>query len=227
MNQLHSLSILILIALLSAMSQAPIGADSTKHFEKDGLAFDYPSNFSLIESDSPGVLTATITSKGSAGQIVVSLQEGQLTACDFDAENKKIADALIKSLANQIHAGDTPNTSPLKTQIGMTDVRGTQLHGVIKGKPATGDVYSFRLSRRFVNLTYVRLDNDDRAGKAWKTIRTTLKVEPSVIGVMTAAQGNRDIPITTDVINGKALHLPAPAYPAIARHAHASGTVSV
>ncbi|HJX91555.1 MAG TPA: TonB family protein [Pyrinomonadaceae bacterium] len=59
---------------------------------------------------------------------------------------------------------------------------------------------------------------------------TTVKPSPSMSPVRTATNEERPVdrtPISGGVLNGKASSLPKPTYPAIARAAHASGTVTV
>jgi protein TonB len=61
----------------------------------------------------------------------------------------------------------------------------------------------------------------------WETVRSSLKVTTPVVGVRTEGVGSTEGAIRGGVLNGKALELPKPAYPDIARAAHASGTVVV
>lgn len=229
MNKLQNFSIVVLIALLSSVgAQTQSGANTTKHFEKDGLSFDYPAEWSLTENRSPGLQTVTLVHEGSPTQIVVSAYRGPVPSCDFETENKKIGNALSKKVAKEIQASADPRTSPVTTQIGTTDVKGTELHGVMNRKPVIGDVYSVRMNGQFVGLVYVRSNNDESSGSAWDMIRTSLKVEAPVIGAMAVRANNVPrAPISGGVLNGKAISLPPPPYPAIARQAHASGTVVV
>ncbi len=229
MNLPQILSIFVLIA--STVFQSPAAAGPTKHFEKDGVTFDYPANWALTETDAEDAQTVSVTSKAGAARVMVGVTT--VHGCDFQSENKKIEDALIKNLAVEIKAGKTQSTSPVSTQVGTTDVQGTRLVGINNGR-LTGEVYSFRMNWRFISLVYVRDDKDKRASEAWDTIRTSLRVEPRAIGVtaIDPAQSN-SAPLTSapsiraGVLNGRALSLPHPSYPAIARAAHISGTVTV
>jgi TonB family protein len=230
MNLPQVLSIFVLIA--STVFQSPAAADVTKHFEKEGVAFDYPANWNLTETDADGAKTIILTPEPGTGRITIGLRD--VLGCDFQAENKKIENALINNLSAEINAGQVPNTSPVATQVGKTDVQGTRLVSLKKSTVA-GDVYSFRTNWRFVSLVYVRDAKDERASDAWDKIRTSLKVEPRVIAAtaIDPAQNN-NVPLASapssikaGVLNGRALSLPQPSYPAIARAAHISGTVTV
>ncbi len=140
---------------------------------------------------------------------------------------KRIADDLTRQVAGQIQANAAQRAS-VKARIGNTDVEGVQLQGVANSKAVKGEVYTLRLDRQFVSLVYVFAADDGRHELAWKTIVTTLTIRPKVLTVMgSSAEAKARVPISGGVLNGKALSLPRPDYPMIAREAHASGTVVV
>ena len=229
MKRLTCHLIIVTIAILPTLiAEAQVGSNATRHHEKDGLSFDYPAAWKLTDNSTESAHTVTVAPEGSANRIVISVNVGPVLSCDFQTESKKITDALTKTVAMRIKAGAAPRTSSATTRIGATDVNGTELQGVINHKPAMGQIYSVRLNRRFVSLVYVRVNNDERASSAWDTVRTTLRVEPAVGTVMgTTAPGGSEAAITSGVLNGRAVVLPRPKYPAIAAAAHADGTVTV
>jgi TonB family protein len=87
--------------------------------------------------------------------------------------------------------------------------------------PVTADVYSLVVKHHFLNLVYLRVANDVGGNSAWETIRTTLKVADPV----QLERGK--VPSQGGVLNGRALRLPLPSYPAQARDRHIGGTVVV
>lgn len=226
MYYLRNLSIIILFAIFSgggAQSQNV----TTKHFEKHGLTFDYPADWTLIENNSPGLQTVTVAPEGSATQIIVSTYGGPVPTCDFEVEGKKIAGVFSRRVAKVIKAG-AANGSPVKTQVGASEIEGIQLSGFIDQQPALGDIYSIRQNHQFLSLAFVRTVGDSTAISAWQTVRSSLKVEAPVLGTMAALPAKiRGAPISGGVMNGKAISLPRPDYPPVARSAHASGTVVV
>ncbi|MGH9928577.1 MAG: TonB family protein, partial [Pyrinomonadaceae bacterium] len=229
MERLKNFSIVILLALLTAGGvQAQVGSGSTKHYEKNGLAFDYPNDWSLTESRWTAVQTVTVAPEGRATKIAVTLHP-RAPLCDFQEQDKRIVDDLSKQVAAEIQAGVDSGTS-VTTQVGTSKVEGTQLRGVMNRRPVIGDIYSVRLNGQFVSLVYIRRIDDQRANSAWDTFRTTLKTQPGVTTVLVgteASSGSGTPPITGGVLNGRAIRLPHPRYPAIARQAHAAGTVTV
>ena len=230
MDKLQNFSIVVLIALLLSPvgAQTQGGDGAKKHYEKDAVAFDYPANWTVTESNTPEVQTVTISPEVGATQIAVIRFGG--SACDFEAERDKVVPTLMKRLATLIHASDASNASPVKTKIGSDDIEGSQLQGLIDDKPALGDVYFGRMNHQFVSLAYVRRIDDELAASAWSAVRTSLKlklgVSTTVIGSEASSTSQRQL-ITGGVLNGRAISLPRPDYPPVARQAHASGTVVV
>ena len=231
MNKLQNFSIAVLIALLLSPvgAQTQGGDDAKKHYEKDAVAFDYPADWTVTESNAPELQTVTVSPGPDATQIVI-IRPGGLGSCDFEAERDKVVPALMKRLATLIHASDALHASPVTTKVGSDDIEGSQLQGLIDDKPALGDVYFGRMNHQFVSLAYVRRIDDERAASAWSAVRTSLKlklgVSTTVIGSEASSTSQRQL-ITGGVLNGRAISLPRPDYPPVARQAHASGTVVV
>lgn len=256
----HTLVICILIAttLLSGfVATAQTEKTAAKHFDHDGLAFDYPEGWELIETNTNGVEIVTLNQKGGVAQIVVHVQDHYIRLdippvrsgvttiighdnpsavhaptsdpppCAFDSYRKRIVKTLIEKLAAEISAPTPHTTSPVTTQLGSSEIAGEQLEGVINRKPVTGAVYSTRTNRRFVSLSFILAAGDHRAETAWTTVRSTLVLRPVRVGVLTVSASGNSGAIDAGVMNGKAIVLPKPAYPKIASSAHASGTVKV
>jgi TonB family protein len=221
---LYAIIALAVLLIAIASAQTP---KANKHYENGVLSFDYPDEWELNDSSSQEVQTVTLTRKGSVSKIEVNVKGGPAPTCDFEAERKKIADALVEKVSAEISA-NAGGRGPVTTQIGGSEAEGARLKGVVNRKPVVADVYSIRLNRRFVSMIYLLADNDVRTRTAWSVLRSSLKVEPGVIAVIGALPEEQSkTPITSGVLNGRALALPHPAYPPIARSAHASGTVVV
>jgi TonB family protein len=232
-KQLMNPYTIIALAVLSfAFADAQTGRRPIQHFEKDGLTFDYPFGWTLSDSSTPGLQSVTIERKGNETQIVVSVERTR--SCDFQAEIKNIGSALVERVATQIHAASPVQTSPIRTYVDKSDAEGARLQGVINRKRVTADIYSARFNKHFVSLVYIRNDQDGRAQAAWEMLLNTIKLD---LGVMMLYAPEEDPPSSTTrnprststdgFINGRALALPKPSYPPIARSAHASGAVGV
>jgi TonB family protein len=226
MSRLRPLAIIIAVALLSTVSVQP-QQSTIRHLAKDGIDFDYPADWKLTESTANDAQAATVASADGTAQIIVGTSS--ISSCDFETEAKKIMAALVQRTAQQIHSASPTRAAPATTQVAAAAVAGVRLRGEAQGKVVTADVYSFRKHLLFINLVYVRVENDQAAAAAWHTVRTTLKIEPgarSMMGTADSADGSNK-PASDDVLNGKAIRLPVPIYPPIARQAHAGGTVSI
>jgi TonB family protein len=229
MKQPKLIFITILIVLLATSSLYPQKANvEAQHFDKADLSFDFPADWTLIDNSTDDVQRVTIGSKNSVNTISVVVQNGAISSCDFQAASQKIKDDLVQEVANQIHAVVPGQTSPVRTDVGKKNVSGVQLQGRLNGKEVTGEIYSLRLNLHFLSLVYLHADNDTSADSAWATTRQTLALKMGVMVVGTAgSRGNSEHDKTMGVLNGKAIHLAPPAYPPIARQAHAGGSVSV
>jgi TonB family protein len=220
-----------LIALALAIGvRAQVGNSETKHFEKAGLVFDFPGDWTLTDKSSDEVPYFAVASAGNTTQVSVIDQIAAVSPCDQTA-GKLETDALLERIATQIHAARPLQTAPVKLQIGTVEIPGVQLRGSLNNQPITGEIYSLQLNPQFVNLVYLRLDNDQRGQAAWETIRATMKLAPTVVGTqkldLVGVPTGVRAPIRGGVLNGKAIHLAQPPYPAQARAEHASGTVVV
>jgi TonB family protein len=224
MKYLSSLIFVLMVLALGGFTQVASQSNrATKHYERNNLTFNYPDGWTLTDSNAEGQ-TVTLTREGSATQIVISMQDGRTAACDFEPARQKIASALTERVGMQIQAGAPPETVAVTTRIGISDVHGTELHGLIDHNSALADVYVFRMTRRFVSVAFVRADIDEPAKTAWDTVRTSLKVE--LLATVGSAAGP-DAEISGGVLNGKAISLPKPDYPDEAKRARVSGSVTV
>lgn len=232
MSRLRQLSTIIIIALLTTLTVQP-QQSTTTHFENEAVTFDHPAGWNATASSLSGEEVVTVAPKLGPSQIVVSSTSA--SSCDFDAQTKSLMTALVDRTALQIHSASAVRSAIVKTQFDAADVDGVRLQGVIKGKRVTADVFAVRRHLRFIGLVYVRVENDEAAAAAWSTVRTSLKVQPGMVfGVKAKAEAG-DMPDADELdksnalttLNGRALSLPAPTYPPIARQAHAGGTVSV
>ena len=224
--------LLLCLPVLAQTSQS-----EAKHFAKDGLAFDYPGQWVLDDQSNQHMQQLVITRPGSSALIMVIAFRQPVTSFDrLKAASRSITEPYIESVAQKFGAAGTPATrEPLCTEVGaLENGAGVRLRGALNKEPGTGEIYSLLMGHRFVNLVYIRTDKDDAQGAmAWDTVRQSLKVEESVTGTTTVEPGiESHRPVLTDigvdlVLNGRALSLPAPQYPAIAKAAHAWGTVTV
>ncbi len=212
-----------IVVLSTVLAAAQTGGDAAQRFEKAGLTFDFPAEWIATDRSVDNVKYIAVTRKDASVQLAVIFQLATGQQCDFQAAGKEITDALVENVATQIQA-TAGQTSPVKTQVAGMEVDGLILHGQMKNAPVTAEMYFLRLGLRFISLLYLRVDGDVRGQAAWELIRQSLKLSSPVVGATAVSPGETRNP---SVLNGRALRLGRPDYPATARAAHASGTVVV
>ena len=223
---------LALILSITSVLSFGVYAQSTEpklnHFAADGLSFDYPDGYSVTDESSSEAQHFTLTRRGSSVQLTILATKNIVLRKDEPAAIEKSTEPLIKQVAKTLgESKNPPERTPIKTLVGSKEVEGVRLRS--SGKNArTGEVIWVRLGLRLISMALVRSVSDDAPGShLWQTIRSSLRVEAPVIAAMKAEEQPTQGQITGGVLNGKALELPQPAYPRLARAAHIAGTVTV
>lgn len=176
MNFLRPLICLILVALVAAVGTAQ--DPNVKHFEKDGLSFDYPASWQ-ISDQSTGQMQFLELSQGDVIIRVRSPREWLKTP-DKEAHAKKLfQDQYVDNFATQFQQqGLQPKRSPVTTQLGGVDAEGVRLRVVMDGQPGGLDSYYRVISDRLVHLSILGSETDiAKDAPAWDMIRNSLKVE--------------------------------------------------
>src|SRR5262249_17178822 len=198
------------------------------HFAAHEVSFDYPDGYTVSNESSAEAQRLILTRRGSSVQLTIVVTKDVVLRDRAPAAIEKSTEPLIKQVADTLGEGkNPPERTSIKTQVGDKEAEGFRLRSSSKRR---GEVIWLRLGLRLTSVALIRSDRDESpASQLWQTIRSSLKVEPPVVAAMKAdeaAPPNRE-PISGGVLNGKALALPQPAYPPLARAAHVAGTVTV
>ena len=172
--------LIIVPAVLLSMIFAALAQDpNAKHYEKDGLSFDYPANWQLTDN-STGQMQFLELAKGDVVIRVRSPRESLKTP-DKEAHAKKIfQDQYVSNFVEQFQqSGMQPKRSAVTTQIGGGDAEGVRLR-VVNGAETGGvDSYDRIISERLVHLSIIGSDKEmAQDAPAWDMIRNSLKVAP-------------------------------------------------
>lgn len=164
-----------LLVAVSVQTQTP----DTKHFDKDGLSFDYPAKWQISDQSTGQMQFLELTQ----GDVVIRIRSPRewLKTPEKEAHAKKLfQDQYVSDFATQIEqAGMSPKRSVVTTQIGGADAEGTRLRANLDGQPGGMDSYFRIISDRLVNLSIIASEKDiTKSAPAWDTIRNSLKVEP-------------------------------------------------
>lgn len=150
---------------------------NVKHYEKDGLSFDYPGSWQLSDK-STGQMQFLELTKGDVTIRVRSPREALKTP-DKEAHAKKIfQDQYVDNFADQFQQqGMQPKRSAITTQMGGGDAQGIRLR-VMMGTEAGGlDSYQRIISERLVHLSILGSEKEmGRDAPAWDMIRNSLKI---------------------------------------------------
>src|ERR1043165_9392225 len=216
----------MIVSVFSVGVYAQSAGPKLNHFAADGISFDYPDGYSVTDESSSEAQRLKLTRRGTSVQLTIVALRGIVLRKDVPAAIEKSTEPLITQVAKTLGGKSRPDRASIKTQIGSTEVEGVRLRS--SDNRRIGEVVWSRLSFRLISMALVRSDLDESPGsQLWQTIRSSLRVEAPVVAVMKAEGEPTREPITGGVLNGKALALPQPAYPPLARAAHISGTVTI
>src|SRR6185503_717819 len=231
MTATHKLAVGIgmIISILSVSTYAQSAGTELNHVAAEGISFDYPSGYSVTEESTPETQQFVIKRKGSSVQLTIVVTQRAVLRNELPAAIENFTEPLLKQVA--VTLGSSKSSSErtsFQTQIGTKQAEGVRLRST-RSETKTGEVIWVRWKLRLIALVFVRADADKSVGaELWQTVSSSLRVEaPVLTAVATGTEPTQNDKIESEVLNGKALALPQPAYPPLARAAHVSGTVMV
>jgi hypothetical protein len=163
----------LLLIAISAAAQDP----NVKHFEKDGLSFDYPASWQLSDKSTGQMQFLEMTQ----GDVIIRLRSPResLKTPDKEAHAKKLfQDQYVDNFADQFQQqGMQPKRSPVTTQVGGADADGVRLRVMMGGEAGGLDSYQRIISERLVSLSILGSEKEmTRDAPAWDMIRNSLKI---------------------------------------------------
>ena len=175
-------SLRILVCFSAALLIAVVASaqnPNAKHFDRDGLSFDYPTDWQLSDQSTGQMQFLELTK----GDLVIRLRAPRewLKMPEKEAHAKKlIQDQYVDSFAAQLEqAGMRSTRSTISTQIAGVDAEGARVRAVLDGQPGGMDSYYRIISDRFVGLSIIGSERDiAKSAGAWDLIRTSVRVEP-------------------------------------------------
>jgi hypothetical protein len=164
-----------LLLVVSALAQDP----NIKHFDKDGLSFDYPAKWQIADKSSGQMQFIEL----AQGDVIIRIRTPRewLKTPEKEAHARKLfQDQYVDEFTSQLEAaGLHPKRSTVATQIGGGDAAGARVRAVLDGEPGGLDSYFRIISDRLVNLSIFASDKDlVKVAPVWDMIRNSLKVEP-------------------------------------------------
>lgn len=224
-----TVAIAMIVSLLSLNAYAQSPDPELNHFAAGGIFFDYPAGYAVTDKSTPEAQEFVITRQGSSIQLTIIAMRRLISPDELPAAIVDFKEPIIKKVGTILGLTDSSERTEIKSQLGSREAEGVRLQS-LDHPMKTGEVIWLYLNSRLVALSFVRADADEEAGSnLWKTVRSSLIVTTPVTTVIGQSTGVRPPKgsIAAGVLNGKAIALPRPAYPAIAQAAHASGLVVV
>ena len=168
------------VALLALVVVALSQADA-KHFEKDGLVFDYANGWTITDTSNSDAQQLTLNRPNSDAQVVVFVHRGKVETPEKFAQAKKaIIDPYIKSMRDRfLQLGAMPENSPANSQIGGLPAEGIRIKAALGGEGAETSIFWVTLENRLIMLTLFSPDAElKQATPALDMIRNTIKIQP-------------------------------------------------
>jgi len=218
----------MIMSLLSLSVYAQSPEPELNHFAAPGISFDYPAGYSVTDESTADAQNFILTRKGSSVQLTIVALRRIVLRKELPAALDEFKEPIIKKVETTLGVTNSAERVPIQSQLGSEQAEGVRvLSSRIRNR--TGEVIWLWSNSRLVALSFVRSNADETIElPLWETVRSSLRVQtPVIIGTGTEGVISTKGALRGGVLNGKALELPIPAYPAIARAAHASGLVVV
>ena len=168
------LTVALLFVVMAAAAQDP----NVKHYDKDGLSFDYPANWQFNDQSTTQMQYIQMARDGYAEIRIRTPREWLKTPEKETAAKKLIQDQYVDSFAGQLQqAGMSPKRSTGATQISGADAQGDKVRAVMDGQPGGMDSYFNILSDRLVQMSIIGSEKEiAKSAPVWDMIRNSLKV---------------------------------------------------
>ena len=175
----YSLAAIALVAVwsMSALAQTP--AADGKQLSKDGLSFNYPNGWILVDESNADAQNFNIGRADSEAQMRVFVFRTPVTTPERLAEAKKVLiDPYVASTVRQFEQmGAKPQKLPASTEIAKVASDGVRIAASLEGVPGAAEIYWSVVGNRLVVLTQL---GPDRALKqalpAWDAIRNSIAI---------------------------------------------------
>lgn len=210
-------------AVFTALSAISLNAQNTgdapKTYNKDGLIFNYPTNWELTDQSTVELQQLKLSLPSSSGLIYVTSPRTPISTSDqIAAAREGITDKFIENINQKFTSSLTSTIS--KPEMDCSEIKGkklvsTVLRGTYQNQAGTANILPMLLGHRFVNFVFIRNDQDhEKVNSAWKILTESMEIiTPSAenLPVLTL-----DVALPADqmkIIQGKAIKLPSPYLP--------------
>ncbi|HEX3084591.1 MAG TPA: hypothetical protein VHP99_08730 [Pyrinomonadaceae bacterium] len=166
----------LLLIVVAVTAQDP----NVKHYDKDGLSFDYPANWQFSDQSTAQMQFIHMERDGYAEIRIRTPREWLKTPEKVAAAKKLIQDQYVDSFASQLQQAQmSPKRSTGATQISGAAAEGAKVRAVMDGEPGGMDSY-FNISEdRLVQISIIGSEKEiAKSAAVWDMIRNSLKIAP-------------------------------------------------
>lgn len=179
---MRSLRILWAAVLLLIIAAGALAQGTPQHFVKEGLSFDYPSDWKISDESNSDYHQLSIARPDSDAQLKVFVHKGKTDTPEKVAKAKTaFIDPYIKSVNDTFvsFGGTKPESKPATVPVGALQAEGVEITTSLGGEKGEATIAWLTLSDRVVVLTFLGPDPALKAAApAWEMIRNSIKVEP-------------------------------------------------
>src|ERR1044072_3609415 len=171
MSRIKLFAIILITCVITA-------AQTPKTVTKDGLSFDYPSDWTIQDDTSSDAQQFSLSKANSDVQIRVFVHKGRIAPEKLPDAKKAFIDRYIASTEKQfVSMGAKPEQSPDTSEIGGVKVDGVKISASLGGETGAAKIYWAVVGQRVVVLTVFGLDKQlQQLAPAWDLVRNSLKV---------------------------------------------------
>lgn len=164
--------LLAIACCMIALVQTP------KTYTKNGLSFDYPTDWQLQEGANPDAQQMTLGKPNSDVQVSVFVHNGRITPEKLPEAKKAFIDPYIAATTNQfVQMGAKPEQTPDSSEIGGVKADGVKISASLGGEAGAAKIYWALVGQRVVVLTLFGPDKEiQKQAPAWDLVRNSLKV---------------------------------------------------
>ena len=175
----YSLAAIALLAVWSSSAVAQTPPADGKQLSKDGLSFNYPNGWTLVDESNADAQNFNLGRADSDAQLRIFVFRTPVNTPERLAEAKKVLiDPYVASTMRQFEQmGAKPQKSPASTEIAKVASEGVRIAASLEGVPGAAEIYWGVVGHRLVVLTQLGPDRAlKQASPAWDAIRNSIAI---------------------------------------------------
>lgn len=183
--------LIVSILVLIVATSMGVSAQSTKHYDKDGLSFDYPSNWTMQDSSDSKKQYIVFAPPNSDSQITVFAHRELIETAEDAAQAKTgLVDAYITQQTKQMRQmGMTPTRTDGTATMGGSPAEVAHVRGSLDGAEGEAGVYWVTLNKRVVIVSTFGPDQDlKRLAAALEALRKSIAIAAPATPILTAPE---------------------------------------